>query len=138
MTVETLMQNLEAYYGEYRDAVRPIVVQWLRSQRPTDAELSRLFAELIKTHTSQYRTPPDVAIMRPVLEQIQGEMEHEHLSKITAPLLPDATELADINDSRGLIAAVFGALLRNEDPRDDAVVRHYLEKYGVQHQISKN
>jgi hypothetical protein len=130
------MVNLEGYYGDYRPAVKPVVSQWLQSQRTTDHELSRLFAELVKTHTGQYRTPPDVAIMLPLLRQIQAETDHQRLADMTRLQLPDASEVVDPSEARSFISAVMSALASGEDPRQDEAVREHLRKQGVSEQVS--
>lgn len=135
MTIEQFLSNVEGYYGPYREPVKPIVLQWLRAQRPSGADLSRLFGDLVKEHTSQYRTPPDVAIMRPMLYQIQSEADHQRLADLTRPQLPDPSEVVDPDDARALISAVMRALSEGRDPRADAVVRDQLQKYGVHQQI---
>lgn len=132
--VREFVERIEGYYGEYRPAVKPVVVQWIRSQQPTDTELSRLFAELIKTHTSQYRTPPDVAIMRPVLQQIQGETEHERLADLTRIALPDASEVVDHELQTRYWDAVICAMREQRDPADDETVTQVLQEMGVSYQ----
>lgn len=132
MTIDQFLQAVEGYYGQYRPQVRPVVEQWLRSQRPGTQALSRLFAELVQTQTSQYRTPPDVAIMKPMIQRLREEVDHERMADLTRLSLPDPADVVDPSDARGLVAAIADALVNHRDPRSDDAVRSYFEKYGVE------
>ena len=138
VTVEEFIGRIEGYYGEYRPAVKPVVVQWIRSQRAGSQELTRLFAELVKTHTSQYRTPPDVAIMRPLLLDIQEESEQHRLADLTRPMLPDASEVVDSVTQEAFWAAFNGAIRDGRDPAADAELRAILERLGVLGQVQSD
>ena len=129
MNVEQFISNIEGYYGEYRSAVKPIVMQWIFSQHASGPELSRLFAELVKAHTSQYRTPPDVAIMLPILAQIKAEAEHQWLADMTRLQLPDASEIVGPDEARGFMSALLTAMAGGRDPKNDPAVCEYLERY---------
>lgn len=137
MTMQEFIVQLEGYYGEYRPAVKPVVIQWIRSQSPSGRELGRLFAELVKTQTGQYRTPPDVAIMRPLLSQIKAESEHEYLADVTRVALPDVSEVVDRETQNEFWGAVIDAMKAGRDPADDQRVTGILDRLGVLHQVSE-
>ena len=137
MNVEQFILNIEGYYGEYRSAVKPIVMQWIFSQHASGPELSRLFAELVKAHTSQYRTPPDVAIMLPILAQIKAEAEHQWLADMTRLQLPDASEIVDRETQDRYWEAMTTAMREGRDLSDDQTISSILDRLGVLNQVSE-
>lgn len=131
------MYNLEEYYGKYRDPVRETVVRWIHSQKVTEKELLSLYAEIIKTQTSQYRTPPDVAIMLPMLRQIQAEAEHERLADMTRLALPDASEVVDRDTQDRFMEALNNAIKEGRAPKHDETVNEILKDLGVSNQVAE-
>lgn len=135
MTIPEFIANLEEYYGEYRPAVRAVAIQWLQSKKPPAALLSKLYAQVVLQCSSQYRTPPDVAVMKPMLEQLYGEMEHEFLTAATCPRLPDASEVVGREQAESFMDMLMGSIAKGRDPRQDEEVISFLESLGVAHQV---
>lgn len=135
MTIATFIKQLEGYYGDYRPTVRAVVLQWLQSRKPTEHELAGLFAELVTEYTSQYRTPPDVAIMRPLLRRIQEESDHNRIADLTRTMLPDASEVVDRETQEAFWEAVNRAVSEGRDPSADEDISAILDQLGVLHQV---
>lgn len=61
MTAEAFVRWAESYYGEYRPVVKAELLEWL-SEKPAHL-IAGLRLEVRDTFSTQYRTPPDVAIL---------------------------------------------------------------------------
>lgn len=72
MKKEMFIEKIEAYYGNYKPAVKQFVGDYIATM--SDERLDDLFVSVIKTYSSQYKTPPDVAI----LAQIDGPKDRNY------------------------------------------------------------
>lgn len=133
MTIEKFIEKIEGYYGEYNDVMRSVVVGFLETHYPSLGMrgMALLFTEVVKTFTAQYKSQPDVAIMRPMVLRIMEETEHDFLIAATRGLLPDPSECVEPEDGKRFMKLVFECIENKQDPRDNDEFQSLLEKYGV-------
>lgn len=130
-TIEKFVEACEAYYGVYPDIVRDMLEMWLRSQRVAGHELRAIFGQVVQTLEQRYKTPPDVATLKPMLMRIREDAEHRRLEESTKHLLPDPADCVERRDAKEFVAAILTAMSEGRDPREDATVKSQLEKYDV-------
>lgn len=133
MTIEQFIEQIEGYYGPYNDVMRSVVVGFLETHYPSLGKrgMELLFTEVVKTFTSQYKSQPDVAIMRPMVLRIMEETEHDFLISATRGLLPDPAECVKPEDGERFMKIVIECLDNKQDPRENAEFQALLDKYGV-------
>ena len=62
MTYSDFIEAIEGYYGQYeRETIKDMVRQYLQRYIP-EASLPELYAETLKTVSTQYRSVPDIAV----------------------------------------------------------------------------
>jgi len=62
MNTDKFMLSLVSYYGNYaNDIISSIVKKYIESLEKNGSNLEKMFYEIVKLHSNQYKTPPDVA-----------------------------------------------------------------------------
>lgn len=77
MTPEAFVRWAESYYGEYRPVVKAELLEWL-SGKPAHL-IAGLRLEVRDTFSTQYRMPPDVAILEKLKRQSTYDRGREAL-----------------------------------------------------------
>lgn len=91
MTTESFIRKIEGYYGiQYRQSQRPYMVQYL--DKINERGLDYLFAQTIKSFSSQYGKAPDIAVLESYRDEACKMLEQE--SQLA---LPPANE--ELNDA---------------------------------------
>jgi len=76
LTIQDFMQRIEAYYGvKYSAGQVPYIRTYLADR--TERSLDFLFAETLKSFSSQYSRCPDIAIFDKLRGDIQDRLEQE-------------------------------------------------------------
>lgn len=97
MTLQDFLTEAQGYYGRYTGAQKKAVVAWLR-QYP-EKLYSYLYAEVLKTLSASYKTPPGIY----ELEQAMKTVKRERWSEIF-PCLPEPLpEKADPEKMKSVI-----------------------------------
>lgn len=63
MTTSQFLEQMEAYYGDYREAVRAYVTRYL-DQGFADSEKNTLRDRVFNEYSSTHRSPPDISVLR--------------------------------------------------------------------------
>ena len=95
MTLERFIESTESYYGQKYPAGQVQLIRAYLEDR-TDRALTILFAETLKTFSSQYKTLPDIAIFEglrgAVIERIKEDRQGQDLTRLA--LAEDTEQLA--------------------------------------------
>ena len=66
---EEFVSMLESYYGKYTTPEKKrIIMKYVMSKYPEDV-LEELFRKIVTSHSSQYKVPPDIAMIEEVLKE---------------------------------------------------------------------
>jgi hypothetical protein len=93
VNVKEFMDRMQAYYGPYSQGQGPEIARYLK--RFGDAYedyLDKLFEHVLRSYSSRWKTPPDIAIFEEAKDYVKGSMptrkqlqqpseEDDHLSK---------------------------------------------------------
>jgi hypothetical protein len=120
-----LLQKLEAYYGRYDAAIGAVVVQYLHSKGMSREQLGYVFSEVVQEISSQYKTPPDVAQLKPIVLRVQEQYATRKPAELPEPEDPEAQE-----DGAKLLRATLESLQRGDDPRMNSTVQEILDRHG--------
>ena len=62
MNTDKFMVSLVSYYGNYaNDVISSIVKKYIESLEKNGSNLEKMFYEIVKVYSNQFKTPPDVA-----------------------------------------------------------------------------
>ena len=101
MTGQEFLREIQNYYGPYPSGQQKYIAEYVHAKAP--AYLARLFRLLIKNEPSQYKTPPDIAVMNQYDWEARRELQHEERERIAERFaLPEPDDTAEY-DVRGLI-----------------------------------
>ena len=133
MKTNDFIRAIESYYGEYSVAQKNVMQVYI-SKFPQHL-LSKLYLEATKRIESKYKTPPDVAALLPMMNEIKEQDEHDMLVQATALRLPDASEVVSKEEAARFMSTLMSAIAKGGDPREDEDVRALLRKHGVDAQV---
>jgi hypothetical protein len=130
MSPEQFGKAAGAYYGQYSPAVAKAVYDYLSR---LSHELIRALWETVKRrHSTQYRVPPDVAILedcrREALEFLDSQMR-QPLGAEYQLEAPTGEELGR-GEQAEFMRVLSRALAEGRDPREDDEVRRMMEQHG--------
>ena len=110
MTIQDFMQRIELYYGvKYSIGQAPYIKTYLADR--TDRALDFLFAETLKSFSSQYGRCPDIAIFDKLRGDIQDRLEQE--PDLSIPAITDTAGNEYIDASE--IAENLGSWLKDRN-----------------------
>lgn len=121
MTVEEFMREAQEYYGPYNPGVKKYVVKWFSSKMLSDSKIGVIWAETLKTCSSSYKTPPDVAVLEKSYkamldrDEYKPELQEYRLPQIEESAVPREQAIKFLD-------ALVGALRSGRDPRQDPEV----------------
>ena len=97
MTMPDFIQRIEGYYGaKYPAGQLPYVKTYLAEK--TDRALDFIFAETLKTFSSQFGKCPDIAIFDGLRGEIQGRLELEQ--DFSTPAITDTAGNEYVDQSK--------------------------------------
>jgi hypothetical protein len=75
VNVKEFMDRMQAYYGPYSQGQGPEIARYLK--RFADAYedyLDKLFDHVLRSYSSRWKTPPDIAIFEEAKDYVKGSM----------------------------------------------------------------
>jgi hypothetical protein len=75
VNVKEFMDRMQAYYGPYSQGQGPEIARYLK--RFADAYedyLDKLFDHVLRSYSSRWKTPPDIAIFEEAKDYVKGGM----------------------------------------------------------------
>jgi hypothetical protein len=82
MTHAEFLRDIQAYFGEYPQGQRKYIAEYVHNI--PQEHIEKLFYTLLKNVPSQYKTPPDIAMMRQYDGQVVREICAEGRKKVEA------------------------------------------------------
>lgn len=64
---DNFVKAIEDYYGDYRPAVKGLVIEYLKKQI-SESRLKAFYSILINNYSNKYKIPPDIAEMNKYLK----------------------------------------------------------------------
>jgi hypothetical protein len=109
MSAKQFMQKIVAYYGKYQPPAKGDIVGQYVAKTYSEADLDLLFREVLLEVSSQYKTPPDVAMLELIRRKWNKENYlDERIGRRQVKQIPESTE--EVQDYREQIVDMFRKL----------------------------
>jgi hypothetical protein len=109
MTAQELYKKIIDYYGNYSDGVSVEVVKWFTDNR--NANFSMLWEELKRTHSTQFKTQPDVYVLEKALSKVQDKYLEYYKPK---PKLLETESTVSREEALNFMAEITNKLTRKK------------------------
>ena len=141
MTQQQFLSAIQEYYGDYNGVQLMVMRQWLAKSKAQGRVLERLFAETIRSISNQYKQPPDVARLEPLLNRAFEEAEHEMLVVVTNVPRLTSGEIAPREMQDRFWEAISHAIQHRQPGQSiyqDEQLREVLADAGVLNQVGES
>jgi hypothetical protein len=118
------MNEATNYYGPFNPTVRKYVEKWFEKHNFCADDISTLWAEILKSLSSSYKSPPDVAALEAAHKSM---LSRDDRRADRQRYLPAPREEVDRGIALDFVASMLEAMVAGRNPRDDQKLREIVE-----------
>lgn len=116
VTAQQFILRIQNYYGRYPDGQLPLVQKYVG--RFDGVFLDVLFADVVKAFPSQYKSPPDIAVMEPIVTEIySARSQGKYLPPTPALQIEDQGYLPK-DEAAKKLGTILGLLLEGKSVKN--------------------